>query len=60
MAINNALAKKGIRQPHARKDSSDTDALVIINARLAKMTPTGAPACAKDRSSYSNHGISWQ
>ena len=29
------------------KNSSDTNALVTINAKLAKITPIGAPACAK-------------
>ena len=45
--ISTALAKKGILQPHVLKNSSDTSALVIINAKLAKITPIGAPACAK-------------
>ena len=45
--ISTALAKKGILQPHVLKNSSDTSALVTINAKLANITPIGAPACAK-------------
>ena len=44
MPINIALAKKGIRQPHEKKASSETSAPVIINARFARITPTGTPA----------------
>ena len=39
-----ALARKGIRQPQEKKESSETNALVVIKAKLAKITPIGAPA----------------
>ena len=45
--IKTALAKKGIRQPHVLKNSSETRALVTIKAKFARITPIGAPACAK-------------
>ena len=45
--IRTALARNGILQPHVLKNSSETNALVIINAKFARITPIGAPAWAK-------------
>ena len=42
--IKTALARKGILQPQVLKNSSETNALVIIRAKLANITPIGAPA----------------
>ena len=40
------LIRKGILQPHARKSSSVVKELTDIKAMFARITPTGAPACA--------------
>ena len=40
------LERNGIRHPQAWKNSSDTEALIMMKARFAKITPTGAPAWA--------------
>ena len=41
------LAKKGIRHPQERKDSSLVNNQTVMKAKLANITPIGAPACAK-------------
>jgi hypothetical protein len=45
--ISPMLSTKGMRQPHAMNASCDTLSFTIRKARLARITPTGAPACAK-------------
>ena len=47
MPINTTLARKGTRQPHDKKLSSDIVAPIARNARFASITPAGAPAWAK-------------
>jgi hypothetical protein len=41
------LRMNGTRQPHDMKASGETDAFTIRNARFARITPAGAPTCAK-------------
>jgi hypothetical protein len=44
--MSKTLEINGTRQPQSMKASSDIDELIRMNAILARITPTGAPACA--------------
>ncbi len=47
MPMSTTLARNGTRQPHSRNASGVVFALTIRKARFARITPTGAPTCAK-------------